>query len=743
MLRHFSLSSVLVSTVAAVLCVTALQAQSIPAAPRTAANSVTVSATPNPAYAQSTVTAHIHTTSNGAAAALPVLVSSTSSPTPTLVQTDSSGNLDVPFTPSLGSWNVTAQTAQTGVGVVYSAFGDSITAGIGATTEANRYVNRVASFYAIGKNNYGVIGDMACDEFPHVLGPAIATHLNKPAFYSNMIGTNDAIKRGAGDYEANFKSCLAATLAWLATPQEAMVLPGSAALVGTGGWSAAAADYYAATGPNYDRTTAAIAPAGSAGTLTTTVTTTGAPIYGWYIIDDNAAANACFTVTVDGADKGTFCARQATPLRTEHGASTSSVALFRIPVSAGAHLVVASTSTGGVALVALGSLPLASSWSAPLILSNDVPAQNANSALAPVSAQLAYNADVAAVETMLNADGVGILHVPTRAVMTSDPANFSDQVHPNDTGMAKLAAAELSVLANVPGFGVVSASANVPVSANKVTVALSTSTASADSAMPIGYNATVTDTTASAAPQGTLRILDGSSAVATVNLAAGATPSDSVSDTLSLPFGQHALTAQYTPASTDFLAATSNTVNVSVGSTQPHVTLTPVGSTTVDLKAGQSTTIAFNLVSVDGYSGNVQLSCGPLPSSAITCGFPQTTYTVAPGSTTPVQLTVSASYMALAGLGQPASHSGSMPLALTLLSLLAALAFLPRASSRLHGRLAFPSLSAIALLLGVTLLNGCAHSPATRQFQLAVAASANPAGSAAPAPVTLNVTVTE
>ena len=317
----------------------------------------------------------------------------------------------------------------------YNAFGDSITAGYSLASPSQAYPTLVASSLGVGVSNDAISGDEACDIFPRQIYPnGVQPQQNTAALYTVQIGTNDADIKGSGGYEATFRNCHLAVLAWLAIPRDFMVMPGDAALVGSGSWSAAAdTTTPALQGPALDST--------GAGTLAATLTTYGGAIYVFYTLNDQFPTYY-FTVSIDGgAASVPYYTGMSVPMSTANG-TTISRGVARIPVPAGRHTVTASTTTGAVAIYGIGTIPPEKHFGS-VVLSGDAPNQcsGACTPLASPATVAAYNADILADEALLISDGADIRHVPDQKYMLATPSELNDAVHPNVLGQQHLATA--------------------------------------------------------------------------------------------------------------------------------------------------------------------------------------------------------------------------------------------------------------------------------------------------------------
>ncbi len=116
-------------------------------------------------------------------------------------------------------------------------FGDSITAGNGATVTANGYANLMGPLFG-GGTNYGFAGDRAEDEANVVLANTNPHYYDSPAATS-LIGTNNFTYCGnTAQCLSNFYKATIASYSWLAIPNEYKIIFGTntASVSNTGTW---------------------------------------------------------------------------------------------------------------------------------------------------------------------------------------------------------------------------------------------------------------------------------------------------------------------------------------------------------------------------------------------------------------------------------------------------------------------------------------------------------------------------
>jgi len=224
------------------------------------------------------------------------------------------------------------------------------------------------------------------------------------------------------------------------------------------------------------------------------------------------------------------------------------------------------------------------------------------------------------------------------------------------------------------------------------TTNLSVSANNANENQQLSLTATITGSN----PTGTVTFNTATATLGTANV---------TSSTATLPFaftapGTYAITAKYSGDIAN-LTSTSNTVTVTVAAPSYTVTATPAS---VTVTAGQSATTQINVLPVGGYTGTVKLSCGTLPTG-VTCVFAPPQLGISMSGPTSTTLTVTTTAPTTARL-QPFS----IPLAGTAWAALILLAFSPRRTLRLKGRLMHTSLLALLLTIGLIQLSGCSSS---------------------------------
>jgi lysophospholipase L1-like esterase len=325
----------------------------------------------------------------------------------------------------------------------YKSYGDSITAGYlleDPTTQA--YPALVAADEQVQLSNRAISGNMSCDIptteiFPNEDNPALSPKIRS----SVLVGTNDAVIKGAGYYEQVFILCHLATLSWLAVPAEDKVLANGNGVTTTGLGALDTTNHWNAwtTGGPGATVTFAI------------VTTQDGPIYLWPRISDNNPAT--YTYSLDGAVEGT-ASTQTSPLIATTNGTDSSLGFIRLAmVEAGKHVVTftqTSAGTNGVSVVGIGAPGESSANDLPAVIVGTVTYQYHGPSGGPCTAATyapcqQYTQDIEADVSLLSADGLDIKLVDTRKFMFGSASEMSDALHPNTLGQKELSNAFESV----------------------------------------------------------------------------------------------------------------------------------------------------------------------------------------------------------------------------------------------------------------------------------------------------------
>ena len=302
-------------------------------------------------------------------------------------------------------------------------FGESITAA------PQGYPALLASTLGLTLTNYATPTAQTCDILPtQILPSSLASDPASPTQSSAPLTTLMPGPTGTTTLPGQtFTACLQATLAWLAIPAEYKILAADPSILTTGTWALAP-----------DRMTLRnTSPAATARIL---ITSTGQPVYLWYLLAESLPATlpGTFTLAIDGNPTGTLYPTQP--------ALNPAYALLRLPVPAGLHAIEITVQSGTIGLLAAAtpaSPALASIH--PTVLVTDLPNQNAATQPDQVAA---YSSAIAAAVSLLQSDTLDLRLVPTHAYLTGDPAEFLDATRPGPLGQQHLAQAFLNAVAN-------------------------------------------------------------------------------------------------------------------------------------------------------------------------------------------------------------------------------------------------------------------------------------------------------
>lgn len=344
----------------------------------------------------------------------------------TVTATGVNGDFSVPGTLTVGKGAIYRQL---------NAFGDSYTCsvqmnvslrclaqnlgGYGATTPANSWiakfatVNGYASLPAI--NNYAGGGAEACDVSATQVA---ANYIPGGGQLNTVMGTlNDAINHGAGLHEQTTTKCINAAILRTALPAENMVAAPSCTIAG----GTTDNTYPQMPGVHFS----------GAGGVTCTVTTTGGPLYFWYMMKDGSSGS--FIYAVSGATTiGPTTVTTAPPdtIHTAVGGITQAPGLIRIPSINPGLNTIAFTSTSDTTIYAVGWAPASAKGPANTIVGGTaILANNATPSTANYNADLVANWGIGGT---FIADGIAARFADVRSVMGPFPGLFLDGVHPLD-----------------------------------------------------------------------------------------------------------------------------------------------------------------------------------------------------------------------------------------------------------------------------------------------------------------------
>jgi hypothetical protein len=230
------------------------------------------------------------------------------------------------------------------------------------------------------------------------------------------------------------------------------------------------------------------------------------------------------------------------------------------------------------------------------------------------------------------------------------------------------------------------------------TVALTATPATATVGASIAFGATVTGS--GPTPTGTVAFLDGTTALATVNLASGAASYSATA----LTVGIHTITAKYS-GDANYAVTTTTSQTVTINPLAPTLTAA-FSPSTLTVVHGSVGTTTLTLTPANGFAGTLTFSCGTLPSSA-SCGFAPSSLTFTAASSAPQSTTLSVSTTsAIIGMLHPAPIAPNQNNTLSHIAF-ASLLLLPLAISRRARRVIRKrSIPTLALALFAILASG-------------------------------------
>ena len=335
----------------------------------------------------------------------------------------------------------------------YVPWGDSITAGNGASVAGNRYVSLIGAKLGIPVTNRGVGSDRSCDTVNHVFNYA-NYDVGSTTLSTLFVGINDS-DMGVGNYETNFKSCFGAAASWLATASSLRTTGSSFTTLPTN-WT---------TDTTYPVVTGLQSSTLGASAVWTTPQTTvqGQSIAIFYRIMDGNGGK--FTVSVNDGAAASANNYGPVPIATTNG-STTGVGVILLPnigrpanTSFNVTTTVASATGSGnvVSILAVGLTPSAY-YSNELTSSPAVwvsgPGFEAND-LNRLNTQTYYN-DAAQIVRSMQEAGIPANWVDTRKFWHGTWPEMAasvvagDYKHPTDLGETEIANGFLAPTSNVP-----------------------------------------------------------------------------------------------------------------------------------------------------------------------------------------------------------------------------------------------------------------------------------------------------
>ena len=319
------------------------------------------------------------------------------------------------------------------------------------------------------------------------------------------------------------------------------------------------------------------------------------------------------------------------------------------------------------------------------------------------------------------------------AVLSSGVANYS---------ATSLAVGTHSITARYGGdsnfITFTSSAQTVTINSLTPTVVLTANPSTATVGTAIALGATVTGT--GAAPSGTVAFLDGTTTLATVNVASGAANYSATA----LGVGAHSITAKYS-GDTNYAGMTTAPQTVTINPLAPTLTAA-FSPSTLTVVHGSVGTTTLTLTPANGFAGTLTFSCGNLPTSA-SCGFSPTSVTFTAASSAAQSTTLSVSTTsAIVGMLHPAPLTPSLGGSLNSIAfaslLLMPLAFSRRARRALRKR-SIPTLAlALFAVLATGAFSGCGGKSSAPAVTTTTPGSYTVVVSVAGAPSTTTVNLT-
>lgn len=328
-----------------------------------------------------------------------------------------------------------ARTAPT-TGVVLKAFGDSITANVGASDAAHAYVGLIGAAQGSTIVDAGISGSQITTQIDSMYATTVAQGQQ----FSILTGYNDMRNYGTNAAgQLTYQDTLRTGLAFMAIPETAKVRGSSATCTYTGTWTTTAV--YGGIGKN----------------STTSGATAQCPFTGSTLILGYiklAGTAGTFSVAVDGVTIGTVNANAGV---TDGNNRAWSAGEYRVGnLTNAAHTVTLTQLSGTVYLDWLAGLPLTSR--APTVYVGNTLKMDATGytlggasyAHGSDTAVAQFNAIIASTVATLAADGLNVKLVDVSSTYNPLTAGTADDIHPGDVGHAVIANAFLGVINAVP-----------------------------------------------------------------------------------------------------------------------------------------------------------------------------------------------------------------------------------------------------------------------------------------------------
>ncbi len=306
--------------------------------------------------------------------------------------------------------------------ISYDAYGDSLTAAVGASSAAAGYVARIGNHINLTPTNHGVSGDMTADQQVPIYGTTITNNGNQ--LLTLGIGSNDVGSYLAdANKQSNFSAMNMAAAVYLAIPNINKIKgQAGSGITYTGSWTNST--YYGG----------AISKQSATNGDTVSFSVSGTTIYIAYTLLDGNGGTA--NVVVDGgAPIAISCfGAGGTAIATTNGLTNGSALLRIAGLSAGAHSVVitvtSATSAGNKVIFdwASGNSNLYPVSGKPTVLQADVP-QRFTQPDVPTYSTIIKNNVIS-----LQADGLNIYQVLIQNDFDKYSQTSTVGSHPNDAG---------------------------------------------------------------------------------------------------------------------------------------------------------------------------------------------------------------------------------------------------------------------------------------------------------------------
>jgi lysophospholipase L1-like esterase len=334
------------------------------------------------------------------------------------------------------------------------AFGDSITAGVGAASctqpGGDCYVDLLNDHVGSpALNNYGLGGDQMCDTAVKMFTD-INLGASSSALVTFMDGTNDAATYPYPGYALGpMSQCQNSMLTWATIPSTLKTLP--AALTPAANWTATTMD-----GVNVIESTTNAA----AQQIPYTISYTGQPLVIWYMMQDGNGG--CFTVTdsYDTANPMQVCNNAGMPIATKNGGTYGVGTMYfldnitgRVPGNYNLTIAVTSATSASniVAIAGVGVIPPAGSGNP--VWEGGVPRQWLDGPAGDSNQTTSFYNQVVVNNAAYNQGlGLPVNFVDVRnnwlGTTTEMAASPNTQYHPSNLGHAEIATAFEAPTAN-------------------------------------------------------------------------------------------------------------------------------------------------------------------------------------------------------------------------------------------------------------------------------------------------------